>query len=100
VALKRPHDGDASLVPTRRKDDEVIRRFEAVVDAIHDAPDEAAALQAVAAAGRPWPGESAAARAVLTGAEAAMRPGATPDATAPVRAAGSTLGSIAIRWIT
>ena len=49
VALHRPREGDAGLVPARRTDHELIRRFEALVDAMHDAPDEAAALEAIAA---------------------------------------------------
>src|SRR5262249_61153546 len=49
VALRRPLDGDAALVPVKRADHELIRRFEALVDAIHDTPDEAGGRQAIAA---------------------------------------------------
>jgi len=124
VALHRPRDGDDGLVPMKRADHELIRRFEALVDAIHDTPDEAAALQviasdllraldacsvvirsarlnqAVAAAGRPWSGEPALTRAILTGAAGVVRDGVTPEAAAPVRAAGAIAGSIAVRWVT
>jgi DNA-binding NtrC family response regulator/tetratricopeptide (TPR) repeat protein len=123
VALRRPRPEDARLVPAKRADHELIRRFEALVDAIHDAPDEASALQVmaadllraldgcsvvirssrldqiVAAAGRPWPGEAAVARPVLHGADATVRYGATPEAAAPVRAAGAIAGSLAVRWV-
>ena len=123
VALHRPADGDTALVPARQTEHELIRRFEALVDAMHDTPDEAAALQviaadllraldacsvvirsaveqhAVAAAGRPWPGETAVSRAVLNGAAALVRGGVTPEAVAPVRAAGAVTGSIAVRWV-
>ena len=123
VALRRPADGDAALVPARRRDHELIRRFEALIDAMHDAPDEPAALLAiavdllraleacsvvirsgrghevVAAAGRSWPGEAGISRAILNGADAFVRGGVTPEAVSPVRAAGAVTGSIAVRWI-
>ena len=123
VALHRPADGDAALVPARQTEHELIRRFEALVDAMHDTPDEAAALQviacdllraldacsvvirsaaeshAIAVAGRSWPGEAAVSRAVLNGANAFVRDGVTPEAVSPVRAAGAVTGSIAIRWV-
>jgi transcriptional regulator with PAS, ATPase and Fis domain len=90
---------------------------------MHDTPDEAAALQAIAvdllralaacsvvirsarlnqviaSAGRSWTGEPALARAVLNGAASVVRDGVTPEAVLPVRAAGAVTGSIAMRWV-
>jgi DNA-binding NtrC family response regulator/tetratricopeptide (TPR) repeat protein len=101
---------------------DLIDRFQALLDAIHDSPDEAAALQVIAAdlltavdgcsvvirsarlgkqaatAGRPWTGEEALTQSVLDGGCAMFRDGLTPEAVEPVRSAGSVLGSIAVRW--
>jgi transcriptional regulator with AAA-type ATPase domain/tetratricopeptide (TPR) repeat protein len=124
VAVHRPHEGDAALVPVRRTDHDLIARFEALADAVHDTPDEASALQviaadllrtldacsvvirsarldqAVAGAGRAWPDEAALARPVLNGAHVVVRDGLTPEAASPVRASGAVIGSIAVRWVT
>jgi hypothetical protein len=101
---------------------DLIDRFQALLDAIHDSPDEAAALQVIAAdlltavegcsvvirsarlgkqaatAGRPWTGEEALTQSVLDGGCAVFRDGLTPEAAEPVRGAGGVLGSIAVRW--
>jgi DNA-binding NtrC family response regulator/tetratricopeptide (TPR) repeat protein len=102
---------------------DLIHRFQALLDAIHDSPDEGAALQVIAAdllaavegcsvvirssrlgkqaaaAGRPWPGEEALTQVVLEGGCGLFRDGLTPEAAEPVRAAGSVLGAIAVRWV-
>src|SRR5207245_2871145 len=102
---------------------DLIQRFQKLVDAIHATPDEAEALQAVAAdllaaldacsvvirsarlarqvavAGRAWPGEETLTQSVLDGGSALFRDGIAPEASEPVRAAGATIGSISVRWV-
>jgi two-component system response regulator HydG len=113
VALDRARPGPVDL----------IHRFQTLVDAIHDSPDEATALQLIAAdlltateassvvirsvrlgrqaalAGRSWPAEEALTQSVLDGGCGVFRGGPTSEAAEPVRAAGSVLGSIAVRWL-
>ena len=115
--------GAIALLPPAQTAADLIRRFQTILDAIHDSPDEAAALQLIAAdllgaldacgvvirssrlgkpaatAGRGWPGEESLTQAVLDGACGVFRDGLTPEAAEPVRAAGCVLGSIAVRWV-
>jgi DNA-binding NtrC family response regulator/tetratricopeptide (TPR) repeat protein len=115
--------GAVALGPAPHGTVDLIQRFQALLDAIHDSPDESAALQLIAAdlltsveacsvvirsarsgrqaavAGRPWPGEDALTQAVLDGACALFRDGLTAEAAEPVCAAGRVLGSIAVRWV-
>ena len=136
AALRRPDESDDSLrrfveasgaialLPSPREGSDLIHRFQTLLDAIHDTPDEPAALAIIAAdllktleacsviirstrlgrhvavAGRPWPGEEALTQPVLDGGCSMFRDGVTPEAAEPVRAAGSVLGSIAVRWVT
>jgi two-component system, NtrC family, response regulator HydG len=103
---------------------DLVRHFQQLVDATHDGGDEAAALQqiaavtlrrvgacslvirgargndAVAVAGRSWPGEPALATAVLNGGAAVRHDGVTPEAVVPVAVAGAVVGSLAVRWVT
>ena len=125
VTLRRfiEMSGAVALGPAPHGSGDLIHRFQALLDAIHDSPDEAAALQVIAAdllaavegcsvvirsarlgkpaaaAGRPWPAEEALTQAVLDGGCGLFRDGLTPEAAEPVRAAGSVLGSIAVRWV-
>ena len=123
LAVQRPTRADAMLLPVRRHEGDLMQRFRALVDAIHDAPDDVSALQViagdlaraldacsvairfaghrqiVASAGRPWAGEAALAVSVLNGGSAIVRNGVTPDIVEPVRAAGALIGSIALRWV-
>lgn len=115
--------GAVVFLPADDNRSDLIDRFQALVDAIHATPDESAALQAVAAdllrasnacsvvirsarlqrivasAGRSWPAEESVTRALLDGAEGVFRNGVAPEAAEPVRAAGSVLGSVAVRWV-
>jgi DNA-binding NtrC family response regulator/tetratricopeptide (TPR) repeat protein len=115
--------GAVVLMPEHDDRSDLIERFRALVDAIHATPDEASALQAiagdlltaasacsvvirssrvgaiVASAGRGWPGETPLTQPILEGGEGVFREGVAPEAAEPVRAARSTLGSIAVRWV-
>jgi DNA-binding NtrC family response regulator/tetratricopeptide (TPR) repeat protein len=115
--------GAVALSPAPQGTDDLIQRFQSLIDAIHDSPDESAALQVIAAdlqaavdasavvirssrlgkpvavAGRIWPGEEALTQAVLDGGCSVFRDGLTPEAAEPVRSGGSVLGSIAVRWV-
>ena len=115
--------GAIALSPPAQQTGDLIQRFQSLLDAIHDSPDESAALQVIAAdlqstidasavvirssrlakpvavAGRIWPGEEALTQAVLEGGCAVRRDGLTPEAAEPVRSGGSVLGSIAVRWV-
>jgi len=115
--------GAVALTAAPRNSSDLIDRFQALIDTIHDTPDEAAALQAVAeniqkaidacsvvirsgrlarqvaVAGRAWPGEGAFTQAVIDGGCAVARGGVTPEAAEPIRAAGATIGSVAVRWV-
>ena len=115
--------GAVVLLPEHDDRSDLIERFRALVDAIHATPDEAAALQAIAvdlltaanacsvvirssrvgaiaaSAGRGWPGETSLTQPILEGADGVFRPGIAPEAAEPVRAARSTLGSVAVRWV-
>jgi hypothetical protein len=115
--------GAAALAPPAHGARDLIARFQSLLDAIHDSPDEAAALQVIAAdllsaveacsvvirsarlgrqaaaAGRPWPAEEALTRAVLDGGCGLFREGLTAEAAEPVSTGGSVLGSIAVRWV-
>ncbi len=115
--------GALALGPRPLGSRDLIQRFQALLDAIHDSPDEAAALQIIAAdlldaveacsvvirsarpdrqaaaAGRPWPAEEGLTRAVLDGGCGLFREGLTREAAEPVSAGGSVLGSIAVRWV-
>jgi two-component system, NtrC family, response regulator HydG len=55
--------------------------------------------QAVAEAGRSWPGEAAFTEPVRQGAGPLLRDGLTPEAAEPITAGTSVLGSLAVRWI-
>jgi DNA-binding NtrC family response regulator len=124
TALHAAGAADAALIPAPRDNAELIHRFQALVNAIHDSPDEMTALQLIAAdvlaaldacsvvirsvrlgrraaeAGRSWPAEEALTRVVLDGGCHVFRNGVTPEAAEPVMAAGSVLGCIAVRWVT
>jgi transcriptional regulator of acetoin/glycerol metabolism len=52
-----------------------------------------------AVAGLPWPAEESLTQVVLDGGCGVFRDGLTPEAAEAVRAAGSVLGSIAVRWV-
>jgi tetratricopeptide (TPR) repeat protein len=115
--------GAVALGPPPHGTVDLIRHFQGLLDAIHDSPDESVALQVIAAdllaavdgcsvvirsgrlrkqaaaAGRPWPAEEALTQAVLDGGCGLFRDGLTLEAAEPVRAAGSVLGSIAVRWV-
>ena len=124
TALQRADAADTALIAAPRDNAELIHRFQALVNAIHEAPDESTALRLIAAdllaaldacsvvirsarvgrsvadAGRPWPAEETLTRAVLDGGCHVFRPGVTPEAAEAVTTAGSILGSIAVRWVT
>jgi predicted ATP-dependent protease len=124
TALHAADASDAALIAAPRDNADLIHRFQALVNAIHDSPDETTALQLIAAdllaaldacsvvmrsvrlgrraaeAGRAWPAEEALTRAVLDGGCHVFRNGVTPEAAEAVMAAGSVLGSIAVRWVT
>jgi DNA-binding NtrC family response regulator/tetratricopeptide (TPR) repeat protein len=115
--------GATLLLPARDERLDLIGRFQALVDAVHATADEAGALQAiatdllrasdacsvvirsarlgrsVAGAGRSWAAEEAFTRALLDGGDGVFRDGVAPEAAEPVRAAGSVLGSVAVRWV-
>jgi transcriptional regulator with AAA-type ATPase domain len=119
-ALQQPEPPEAATTPAST---DLIRHFQQLIDATHDAGDEAAALQAMArgalrtlsacsvairsargnqivgAAGRPWPGEPALAKPILNGGAAVLRDGITPEAVVPVIAGGSIVGTLAVRWV-
>ena len=122
AALQQPAEADLRHAP-RAGGPDLVRHFQQLIDATHDAGDEAEALQAMAAcvlrtldacsvairsarmdqivgaAGRPWPGEPTLVRPVLNGAAGVARDGITPEAVEPVRASGAILGTLAVRWI-
>jgi DNA-binding NtrC family response regulator len=115
--------GATLLLPPEDDRSDLIQRFQALADAIHATPDELSALQAIASevlrasdacsfvirstrlgrivanAGRAWPSEAALTQPLLDGADGVVRGGVTPEAAEPVRAAGSVLGSVAVRWV-
>jgi DNA-binding NtrC family response regulator/tetratricopeptide (TPR) repeat protein len=114
--------GAVALGPAPRVTMDLIHRFQSLLDAIHDSPDDTTALHLIAAdllaaveagsvvirsarlakqaatAGRPWPQEESLTRPVLDGGCSVFQDGLTSEAAEPVRAAGSVLGSIAVRW--
>jgi DNA-binding NtrC family response regulator/tetratricopeptide (TPR) repeat protein len=116
--------GAIALMPSPRDGSDLIHRFQTLIDAIHDTPDESAALAVIArdlmktldacsvvirsarlgkqaaSAGRAWPGEESLTQPVLDGGCSMFRDGVTPEAAEPVRVGGSVLGSIAVRWVT
>jgi DNA-binding NtrC family response regulator len=120
AALQRQAPADLRLA-TRPSD--LVQHFQSLIDATHDTPDEAAALQViaasvqrtlsacsvairsarlnqiVAAAGRPWPAEPAVSAPVLNGGASVAREGVTPEAIEPIGAAGAVVGSLALRWV-
>ena len=115
--------GAVSLTSPPAGAHDLVGRFQSLLDAIHDSPDEGAALQIIAAdllaavdacsvvirstrlgrqaagAGRPWPGEESLTRTVLDGGRSVFRDGLTPEAAGPVVAGGSIVGAIAVRWV-
>jgi hypothetical protein len=125
VDLRRfvERSGATVLLPPRDDRSDLIQRFQALADVIHATTDDVSALQAIAsdvlctsdacsvvirsarlgralaAAGRAWPAEAALTEPMLDGADGVLKNGATTEAAEPVRAAGSVLGSIAVRWI-
>jgi DNA-binding NtrC family response regulator len=123
-ALHAATDADDAMLAGSRDNAHLIERFRSLLAAMHDAPDEAAALQVIVAdllrtvdacsvvvrsgplgrqvadAGRPWPGEEAFSRPVIEGGAPLMRDGLTPEAAEPIAVGGSILGAIAVRWVT
>ena len=123
TALGAATRADAALVVTSARSGDLIHRFRALLTAIHDAPDESAALQAIVAdlrvsldacsvcvrsavlrrviagAGRTWSGEESFTRPVLEGAGTMLIDGVTPEAAEPIVAGHSILGAIAVRWV-
>lgn len=123
IVLDVPTADDQSLVVIPRDNAHLIHHFHALLRAIQDAPDEATAVQAIAAdmlqtvdacsaviraagpgriaaaAGRPWHGADGLVQAVLDGAGFTSRDGLTPEAAEPVTVGGSIVGVIAIRWL-
>lgn len=124
TALEAATSRDAALIAAPPSNADLIHRFRVLLTAIHEAPDESAALHAIAAdllacldacsivvrsavparqiasAGRPWPSEDAFTRTVLEGGGTLVRDGVTPEAAEPILAGGSILGVIAARWVT
>jgi DNA-binding NtrC family response regulator len=118
--LQRPASVPRATASDRQ---DLVRYFQLLIDATHDTPDEAAALQViatsllkglaacsvairsaklnqvVASAGRPWAGEPSLSATVLSGAAAMTRDGVTPEAVEPIAAAGAVIGSLAVRWV-
>src|SRR5262249_40110316 len=123
VPLGAGTEEDAALIASRRDNTDLIHRFQAILAAIHDAPDETAALRTIATdllaaldacsvvirsahpgrsvvtAGRSWPDEVSFSQAVVDGGGGLFRRGVTPEAAEPVRSGGAVLGSIAVRWV-
>ena len=125
VDLRRfvERSGATVLLPPQDDRSDLIQRFQALADVIHATTDDVSALQAIASdvlrasdacsvvirsarlgrtvavAGRAWPSEAALTEPLLDGADGVLRNGVTVEAAEPVRAAGSVLGSIAVRWI-
>jgi DNA-binding NtrC family response regulator len=115
---------DAALIGGDSISGDLIHRFRSLVTAIHESPDESAALHAivadvhasldacsvvvrsvvlgrpVAGIGRTWGGEEEFTRPVLDGSGTLVRDGVTPEAAEPVLAGASILGAIAVRWVT
>jgi len=115
-------DDTALIAPLGDKLD-LIHRFQAILGAVHEAPDESAALETIGAdllaaldacslvirsavlqrivaiTGRPWPGEEEFARSVLDGGGPLLRRPLMTEACEPIRAGGAVLGSIAARWV-
>jgi tetratricopeptide (TPR) repeat protein len=122
-ALGVATSADAALIGLGAANRDLIQRFRSLLAAIHESPDESAALQAiagdlrasleacsvvvrsavlarqVAGTGRPWSGEEGLTRPVLDGSGTLFRDGVTPEAAEPVVAGGSILGTIAVRWV-
>jgi DNA-binding NtrC family response regulator/tetratricopeptide (TPR) repeat protein len=97
--------------------------LEELLHLTHDAPDDGEALRGIvehvrhslgacsvtiraaesrrqlAVAGRPWPHDTTIAESTLDGGAGIVREGAAPEAAEPIRAAGTTLGCIAVRWV-
>ena len=116
--------GDGSVRRSPPDSGDLIQHFRTMLAAIHDAPDEATALHAIAAdllesleacsvivrsavlgrqvavAGRPWPAEETSTRPVLDGSGTLFRDGVMPEAAEPIVAGASILGSLAVRWVT
>ena len=123
TALRAATSADAALIADVAGSGDLIHQFRSLITAIHDAPDEPAALHAIAAdlatsldacavairsavlgrlvagTGRTWPGEEGLTRPVLDGAGSTTRDGVTPEAAEPILAGGSILGAIAVRWV-
>jgi transcriptional regulator with AAA-type ATPase domain/tetratricopeptide (TPR) repeat protein len=125
VDLRRfvERSGATLLLPPQDDRSDLIQRFQALADVIHATPDDVSALQAIASdvlrasnacsvvirsarlrravavAGRAWPSEAALTEPLLDGADGLLKNGVTAEAAEPVRAAGSVLGSVAVRWI-
>jgi len=123
IALNAPSAADQALVVVPRDNAHLIHYFHGLLRAIQDAPDEATAVQVIAAdmlraldacsvvigaagggriaaaAGRPWPGLDGLLRTVLDGAGFTARNGLTPEAAEPVTVGGSIVGVIAVRWL-
>jgi DNA-binding NtrC family response regulator len=110
------------LLPLEDDRSDLFQLVQALADAIHATPDDLSALHAiasdvlrtsgacsavirsarlgrvVASAGRAWLSEGALTEPLLDGAAGVLKSGVTAEAAEPVRAAGSVLGSIAVRW--
>lgn len=123
IVLNAASPQDRSLIVAPRDNAHLIHHFHTLLRAIQDAPDEAAAVQAIAtdmlraldacsavvgargasgiaaAAGRPWAGAGELVQTVLDGAGFTFRNGLTPEAAEPVTVGGSIVGVIAIRWL-
>jgi DNA-binding NtrC family response regulator len=122
-ALGAATPADAAMTGVAAGSGDLIQRFRALLTVIHEAPDEAAAVRAiaadlltsldacsvivrsaalarqVAAAGRPWAAEEMFTRPVLDGSGTLVRDSATPEAAEPILAGSSILGAIAVRWV-
>jgi DNA-binding NtrC family response regulator/tetratricopeptide (TPR) repeat protein len=123
VPLGAATEEDMALIAPPRDNSDLIHRFQMILGAIHDAPDESAALTVIAAdlltaldacslvirsaalcrlvaiAGRPWPDESAFVQTVLDGGGPLFRRALTAEACEPIRTGGAVIGSIAARWV-
>ena len=123
IALGAATAEDTAVAGSRFERNDLAQRLCGLLAAIHDAPDEATALQVVAAdvlrsldacsvivrssrlpgqvieAGRSWPGADALTQSVLDGAGTIFKDGVTPSAAEPIVAGGSILGCIAVRWV-
>jgi DNA-binding NtrC family response regulator/tetratricopeptide (TPR) repeat protein len=123
IALGAATPEDTAVAGSRFERSDLAQRLCGLLAAIHDAPDEATALQVVAAdvlrsldacsvvvrssrlaghvieAGRSWPAADAVTQSVLEGAGTIFKDGVTPSAAEPIVAGGSILGCIAVRWV-